>query len=218
MKLLLTSSGISNPSIKQSLRTLLGKSFQASHVTFIPTAANIEQGDKGWLVDDMMNVKNCGFATFDVIDIAAVGEKYWRPSFKKADVLVFGGGNTKYLREWIKKSGVEDVLPTFLKTKVYVGISAGSMVTAKKISLTYADMLYYEETGSFQDIEGLGFVDFEIRPHLNSRYFTKLTVPILEKIAAKTQRTFYGIDDNTAIQVIDGNIEVVTEGSWKKFN
>ena len=161
MKLLLTSSGNTNKSIESALLELLGKPFKEANITFIPTAANIEEGNKSWLVDDMYNFRKLGFASFDIIDISAVPKEIWFPSFQNADILVFGGGNVKYLREWIKNSGVEEALPELLKTKVYVGISAGSMVTAKNISLSYADILYYEETGGFKDIEGLGLVDLD---------------------------------------------------------
>src|SRR3972149_9243870 len=124
MKLLLTSSGNTNKSIENTLLDLLGKPFEKTNIVFIPTAANAEQGDKSWLVDDMNNFKKLNFASFDIIDLAAVPKSIWLPSFKKADVLVFGGGDTYYLLSWIKKSGLEKILPELLKTKAYVGISA----------------------------------------------------------------------------------------------
>lgn len=190
MKLLLTSSGITNESIEKEVLELLGKPFKKSHLTFVPTAANIEEGDKSWLVDDMYNFKKLGFSSFDVIDISAVSKDIWLPSFEKADVLVFGGGNVYHLLKWIKKSGLESMLPELLKTKVYVGISAGSMITAKNISLSSAGILYYEKTGNFEKIKGLGFVDFEIKPHLNSKWFPKVRIPFLEKLAKETLNIF----------------------------
>ncbi len=218
MKLLLTSSGITNKSIENALLELAGKPFGELHLTFVPTAANIEKGDKSWLVDDMNNFRKLNFASFDIIDISAVSKDIWLPSFQKADVLVFGGGNVYYLLKWLKKSGVEDILPGLLKTKVYVGISAGSMVTAKNFSLSRSNILYYEETKTLKNTKGLGFVDFEIRPHLNSEWFPKVRIPYLEKLAKETSNTFYVIDDNTAVKVVDKKISVVSEGKWKKFN
>lgn len=120
MKLLLTSSGKTNKSIGKALLDLLGKPFEKTNLTFIPTAANVEQGDKMWLVDDMNNFRKMNFASFDIVDISAVSKDIWFPSFNKADVLVFGGGDTYYLLSWIKKSGLEKILPELLKTKVYV--------------------------------------------------------------------------------------------------
>jgi dipeptidase E len=218
MKLLLTSSGITNISIANALSELLGKPFEKSAITFIPTAANVEKGDKTWLVEDMNNLKKLGFSLFDVIDISAVGREYWLPGFETADVLVFSGGNTSHLLTWLHKSGVAKELPRLLKTKVYMGISAGSMVTAKTVSLSKEGMLYYETVGSFVDSKGLGFVDFEIRPHLNSEWFPEVRLDFLEKIAQETKKPFYAIDDATAVKVDGSKISVVSEGQWKKFN
>ena len=134
-------------------------------------------------------------------------------------LLVFGGGNTKYLRSWIKKSGLEEILPSLLKNKVYVGISAGSMVTAKRVSLPSENILYYEKERDLgETLPGLGFVDFEIRPHLNSPHFPKVRLDFLEKLAHETKISFYAIDDQTAIKVVDKKISIVSEGEWKKFN
>ncbi len=218
MKLLLTSSGITNKSIEKAFLELLSKPFAKSHITFIPTAANVEKGDKTWLVTDMHNLLKLGFLTFDIVDISAVSKDVWLPSFENADVLVFGGGNVNHLLTWMKKSGVAELLPSLLKTKVYMGISAGSMVAAKNVSLSKAGMLYYEQTGKFENRTGLGFVDFEIRPHLNSPDFPKVRLDYLEKLAKETPTTFYALDDASTIKVIDGNISVVSEGKWRKFN
>lgn len=218
MKLLLISSGKTNKSIEKTLLELLGKPFNKSHLTFVPTSANVEKGDKKWLVDDMNNFRKLNFASFDIIDISAVPKAIWLPSFEKADILVFGGGNVYHLLKWIKKSGLVDKLPELLKTRVYVGISAGSMVTAKNFSLSRSNILYYEKNRSLKNTKGLGFVDFEVRPHLNSKWFPKVRVPYLEKLSKETPNTFYAIDDNTGVRVVDNKISIVSEGKWKKFN
>jgi len=218
MKLFLTSSGITNPTLAQALLHLLGKPFEKSHITFIPTASNMDKGDKTWLVNDMNNIKKLGFPTFEITDISIMPKEVWFPIFQSTDLLVFGGGTATYLMEWMEKSGVAAVLPELLKTKVYMGISAGSMVTAKQMSLTSQNILYYEQTGEFQPTKGLGFVDFEIRPHLNSPSFPKVRIDYLTQLAQKNPTVFYAIDDNTAVQVIDGEVTVITEGDWKKFN
>lgn len=218
MKLLLTSSGITNKSIERALLHLLGRPFDQANLTFIPTAANVEKGDKTWMVNDMNNLRLLGFAALDIMDISAVSKDIWYPSLESADILVFGGGNVNYLLEWTKKSGLAECLLKLLETKIYVGISAGSMVTAKNISLSSAGLLYYEKTDGFNNLEGLGLVDFEIRPHLNSEWFPKVTFEYLEKIAVVGGKSFYAIDDSTAVQVIDKKMEVITEGEWKRFN
>ncbi len=218
MKLLLTSSGITNKSIENALLELLDKPFNKANLVFIPTAANVEEDISGWLENDINNFKKLEFLSFEVIDIAKILKNIWLPIFEKSDVLVFGGGNTKYLYEQISDSGLKELLPGFLKNKVYVGISAGSMVTARNINFSSDSILYYEKTGKLENIKGLGFIDFEIRPHLNSKWFPKVRLDYLKKLAKKIPNTFYAIDDNTAVKIINGKISVVSKGAWKKFN
>lgn len=218
MKLLLTSKGITNPSIAKALGELLGKPFKKSRVAYIPTAGYSEPGDKGWIEEEMDTLHKLGFLSFDVVDISKVAKDIWLPLFEKADVLAFGGGSVEYLLGWLEKSGVKDVLPDLLKTRVYAGFSAGSMVTVKHVSLSKTSMLYYEQTGKLQNAEGLGFVDFEIRPHLNSPSFPNVRPKYLENLAKENPTPFYALDDNSAVKVDGDNISVVSEGEWKKYN
>lgn len=218
MKLLLTSSGVTNKTIENALLDLLGRPYKDSNIAFIPTAANIEVGDKNWLVNDMNNFRILGFNIFDVVDISAVSKKIWRTSLEAADIIVFGGGNVAYLSEWLCKSGLDKLLPKMLEDKIYVGISAGSMVATKIVSLSSASILYYEKSGELKTNKGLGLINFEIWPHLNSKWFPKVTVPYLQKLAPKIPKTLYAIDDESALKVVDEKIKVVTEGVWKKFN
>lgn len=217
MKLLLTSSGIKNKSIAKTLANLLNKQFEKSNIVFIPTASTLEVEDKHWLVNDMYNAMNLGFKNFYITDISVAPKDVWFPQVKDADVILVGGGNTEYLKDWMEKSGFEKSLPEFLKTKVYVGISAGSIVTAETINMSSAGVLYYEDNKKVPNRKGLGFVPFEIRPHLNSKYFPKVTEKFLGKMAGE-MGTFYAIDDETAIQVVDGKATVISEGKWEKFN
>jgi dipeptidase E len=218
MKLLLTSNGVSNYSIVKALGELLGKPFEKCSMTFIPTAANIERGDKKFVANDINNLVKLGFSTFDVMDISAVGKEHWLSSFETADLLVFGGGDVSHLLMWLKKSGVQKELPRLLKIRVYMGISSGSIIAAETVSLSTAGILYYEDKGTFTNEKGLGLVDFEIRPHLNSPDFPKVRIDYLSKLAAEYPTPFYAIDDTTAVKVDGENVSVISEGKWKKFN
>jgi len=131
MKLLLTSAGITNKTIKHAMQDLLGKSFKTLSVAFIPTAANVESGDKAWLIDNLNEFKQLGIASLDIVDISALPKDIWEHRLSQAQVLIFGGGNTYHLMYWLEKSGLKKLLPKLLESKVYVGISAGSMVTTK---------------------------------------------------------------------------------------
>ena len=132
MKLLLTSAGLSNPSITKALERLLGKSTKGAKLAFIPTAANVESGDKSWMIEDLNNFQKAGFQV-DIVDISAVPKDIWLPRLQEAEILFLGGGNTFHLMHWIKQSGLQDELPTLLKTRIYAGISAGSCIAGPTI-------------------------------------------------------------------------------------
>ncbi len=220
MKLLLTSAGLTNNSISKALLGLLDKPAQESNLAFIPTAANVEEGDKSWLINDLVNIKKQDFTCVDIVDISALPETIWKPRLEAADILFFSGGDSFYLMHWLNKSGLTKLLPELLKTRVYVGISAGSMVTGPNLSLSQSKQLYGSTRGDSdsRDVEGLSFVDFLIRPHLNSPSFPKVRADFLGEIANKSPEKIYAIDDNTAIKVVDGEVEIISEGEWKEFN
>jgi dipeptidase E len=219
MKLLLTSGGLLNKSMRDALLELVGKSAEQFSIAFIPTAANVEGGDKGWLVNDLFIFKNLNPKMLDIVDISAVAKDIWQPRLEAADVLVFGGGNTFHLMHHIRESGLAELLPELLKTRLYVGISAGSMVAAPKLLPPGIQLLYYpDETGEYQEEKGLGFVDFNIRPHLNSLNFPKVRDKNLQELAKQVSETMYAIDDETAISVINGQVKIITEGEYKVYN
>ena len=218
MNLLLTSGGLTNESIAAALLDLAGRSASELSVAFVPTASNVEVGDKGWLIDDLKNIQKQGFNSVDIVDISALPREIWQPRLEAADVFVFGGGNSFHLMHWINVSGLGELLPELLKTRVYVGISAGSMVMSKDLSLSQSQRLYYEDLDRTEEMKGLGFVDFFTRPHLNSPHFTKIRKEYLEELAQEIPETIYALDDDSAVKVIDGDIEVVSEGECLVFN
>jgi len=217
MKLLLTSGGLENKSIIKSLQKLVEKPFDKLKVAFVPTASAVEDGNKDWLIHDLIKLQELKFESIDIVDISAIPNDMWLKRLKEADILYFEGGNTRHLIYWIKKSGLADLLPELLKTRVWVGVSAGSMVVTKDISLSSSKKLHGEDH-DINNNSGLGYLNFHIRPHLNSKYFPDVTLENIQKIADDAKETIYVLDDNSAIQVIDGDISVISEGVWKKFN
>lgn len=218
MKLLLTSGGITNQSIARAFLDLVGKKPEDTSVVFIPTASNTEIGDKSWLINDLVNLKKQNFKSIDIADISAIGEEIWKPKLEEADVLFFEGGNACHLMEWINKSGLVNFLPAFLKNKVYVGVSAGSMVTNKKLNLKILHSIYEENIEITEEMAGLGYVDFYFVPHLNSPYFKSRNEDFIKDILKNFREKVYALDDNSAIKVVDGQVEVISEGKWFLIN
>lgn len=215
MKLLLTSAGLSNQSIVKAIENLLGKSAKGAKLAFIPTAANVEPGDKSWMIEDLNNFQKAGFEV-DIVDISAISKEIWLPHLRTAEVLFLGGGNTFHLMYWIKKSGLQDELPDLLKTRVFAGISAGSCVAGPTIYNSVQNL--FGETYELEIKEGLSLADFQIIPHLNSTYFEKIRKENLEQASKDLTEPVYAIDDNSAVSVDGEKIEVISEGEWYKFN
>ena len=129
----------------------------------------------------------------------------------KTDALLVYGGDVLYLCRWMRESGLAALLPS-LRDTVYVGISAGSMVTAPVFGETYDD-----PATPFVIDEGLGLVDFALLPHLDHEDHPESSTPKVARMAAELPVPTYGIDDQTALKVIDGTVEVVSEGRWQRF-
>ncbi len=219
MKLLLTSNGLSNQSIAKALFELVGKDAKDTSLVFIPTAANIEIGNKDWFINDLNNLYKQGFKSISITDISAVPKDTWLPQMEEADVIFFEGGNTYYLMEWVNKSGLASLLPELLKTKVYVGVSAGSLITNPKIGESISKIIYdLDSKNEFSNMDALNFVDFYSIPHLNSPHFLKTREENIKKIAEALPKKIYALDDNSALKIIDGNVEIMTEGECLEFN
>ncbi|MFA6194693.1 MAG: Type 1 glutamine amidotransferase-like domain-containing protein [Patescibacteria group bacterium] len=218
MKLLLTSNGLSNQSIAKALFELVGRPASETTIVFIPTAMNVARGSKEWFINDLYNIKKQGCKFIDIVDISALPEDAWKPRIEAGDVLFFSGGHSSHLMRWLKESGLAELLPELLKTRVYAGISAGSAVATPTLVLSDGDKkAYYEEKFGYRSEEALHFVDFYVCPHFNSPKHLSARKEYIEPIARETGKTFYALDDESALKIVDDKIEVITEGEYLKL-
>jgi dipeptidase E len=220
MKLLLTSAGIKNASINDALVDLLGKPIAESSALCIPTASYAMPGGGGpawnFIAGREPRTPMCelGWKSLGVLELTAlpsIDEEQWVPMVRKTDVLLVNGGDPMYLSYWMQQSGLADLLPSLRET-VYVGLSAGSMVMAPNIGEDF--VRWRPPTG---DDKTLGLVDFAMFPHLDHEALPDNSMADAEKWAAGMAVPAYAIDDETAIKVTDGTIDVVSEGHWKRF-
>jgi dipeptidase E len=218
LKLLLTSGGVTNTSIRRALVDLLGKPTADATALCIPTAQwghpmcgpvsarGFVSGMRPWGGLTSMEWKSLGL--LELSALPTVGAERWVPWVEEADVLLVDGGDATYLCHWMRESGLADLLPAMTDT-VWVGVSAGSMVMTPRIG---ADFVHWP---SAPDDRTLGVVDFSIFPHLDA--FPTNTLTDAERWAAEIGIPGYAIDEQTAIKVVDGSVEVVSEGQWTKF-
>lgn len=220
MKLVLTSGGISNKSIEDELRNLIDKDFNDVKVLFCITASNYDGGDMNdWLIDDLECLKKMGFK-IDICDINGIDINRFLPRFEWADVYYFEGGNTQWLRNCIKLSGLEEHLTRLLETRVWIGASAGSCVLCPTVCNSCQDL--FDENIEGYPTDGLDFVDFQFIPHLNNSFCPKINYDNILKssfyLDKKDGNKVYLVDDSSAVFVNNGNIKVVSEGKWFEIN
>ncbi|MCX2680648.1 Type 1 glutamine amidotransferase-like domain-containing protein [Galbibacter sp. EGI 63066] len=219
MKLLLTSAGISNTSIRNALVDLLNKPITEASALFIPTAIYaIAEGTDiarkvicGTLGDPFCELGWKSLGVLELTTLPSIKKELWIPTLQKTDALLVGGGDCQYLCYWMQQSGLAELLPSLLLKTVYVGLSAGSMI------MTRFGTTYDNHTLLGKSDKSLGIVDFALHPHLDHESFPENSLANLEKLATTIPVPSYAIDDNTAIKVTDGNIEVISEGQWKLF-
>jgi dipeptidase E len=219
MKLLLTSGGIKNPSIHNALLDLLGKPIADCNALCIPTASYALPGGAtmAWRFisgqEPACPMCELGWKSLGVLELTAlpsIDRKLWVPTVQAADVLLVNGGDPLYLSYWMQQSGLADLLPSL--DAVYVGLSAGSMVMAPSIGEFFVG--WKPPTGGDAT---LGLVDLALFPHLDHEELPENTMANAERWATNMAVPAYAIDDDTALKVIDGVVEVVSEGHWKRF-
>ena len=220
IRFLLTSAGIKNTSIHNALVDLLGKPIAESSALCIPTASYAMPGGAAmaWrFISGSATTPMCelGWKSLGVLELTAlpsIDKKHWVPMVQETDALLVNGGDPLYLCYWMRQSGLADLLPSLRREAVYVGLSAGSMVMAPNIGEDF--VRWKPPTGSDRT---LGLVDFSMFPHLDHEDLPDNSMADAERWAAGMPVPGYAIDDQTAIKVTDGTVEVVSEGHWKLF-
>jgi dipeptidase E len=226
VKFLLTSGGIRNPSIDDALVGLLGKPIAESSALVIPTAIYPFPGGgrMAWQAicgHGRSPLAELGWKSLGVLELTAlpsINEESWVPMVRETDALLVWGGDVLYLCYWMRESGLADLLPS-LSESVYVGVSAGSIVVTP-YNCDAEFNLQNVPAGSDRAREGdraLGLVDFTLKPHMDHEDFPDASLANIEKWASGIPVPTYAIDDQTAIKVSDGAVEVVSEGHWKLF-
>jgi dipeptidase E len=221
MKFLLTSAGIKNRSIRDALVGLLGKPIAEASALCIPTASYAHPmagPGAAWRFisgrEPRCPMCELGWKSLGVLELTAlpsIDEALWVPAVRETDVLLVNGGDTLYLCHWMRQSGLADLLPSLRET-VWVGLSAGSLVMAPNIGEYFVQ--WKPPTGGD---EALGLVDFAMFPHLDHPELPDNSLAAAERWAAGMRVPAYAIDDETAIRVVDGAVDVVSEGHWKLF-
>ena len=222
MKLLLTAGGVTNPSIESALVGLLGKPIAESTALCIPTAMYahpwVGPGEKPWRFiagQEQNPMVSLGWRSMGILELTALPSldpDLWVPRVREIDCLLASGGDVLYLAHWMKESGLAAMLPEL--DAVWVGLSAGSMVMTPRVG---DDFCQWRPPGGGDDTT-LGLVGFSICPHLVPDGGQGNTMAEATAWAAGIDGPAYVMDDATAIEVVDGQVRVVSEGEWHLLN
>ena len=221
-RLLLTSAGVRNATIRNALINLLGRPIEECTALCIPTAMyghpyagpgeNVWKFVAGRSEQPMIELGWKSVGLIELTALPSIDKERWISLVRNSDVLLVSGGDALFLSHWMRESGLNDLL-TELKDTVWVGMSGGSMVMSPRIGKEFVG--WKQPSG---DDRALGLVDFAIFPHLDNESLPDNTMAAARKWAAGLDCVAYAIDDETAICVVDGVVDVVSEGHWHRFD
>ena len=219
MKLLLTSGGVTNSSIRKALQDLLAKPISECNALACSTASypmvnGAQLAQNFYDPNGESAMTNLGWKSVGILELTAlpsISEEIWKQQLRNADVMLVNGGAPLYLHHWMKTSGVAEFIST-LEHLVYVGLSAGSMIMTPRIGEEFVDWKQPDGTDTT-----LGLVDFSIFPHLDHPLLTENTMAAAIEWSKKLGNDAYAIDEDSAIKVVAGQVEIISEGNWKKF-
>jgi dipeptidase E len=219
MKLLLTSNGLTNPTLRDALRAMLGKPFGSANIVYVPTASVAEPGDHGWMVEAMGRLYGLGWREFDVLELNGLPRTMVRNRLLHADVIYVGGGNHYHLARSITGNDLAGDFLEALESRVYAGVSAGSMIFSRHLTEhsaeVFGDGADLHVLGATSVESPFGLFDWYLKPHLNSPDFPQRDDAWADRIADRADFPVYLIDDETAIRVDGDQVDVVSEGRWR---
>lgn len=219
MNLLLTAGGLRNASLRDALRDMLGRPFDTANAVYVPTASTAEPGDHGWFLTDLNRVHSLGWKEFDVLELNGLPRQTVLERLRHADVIYVGGGNHYHLARSITGNGLAQGFLEALEERVYVGFSAGAMQFSRHLNERSAEV--FEDARDLRALGAttleppFGLFDWYLKPHLNSPDFPERDDAWADAIVERADFPVYFLDDDSAVRVRDGEVDVVSEGRWR---
>jgi dipeptidase E len=215
VRLLLTSAGIRNESLRLALTDLAERPLGHAKVVFVVTAATAQAGHHDWLVADLNRCYDLGWDEFNVLDFNGIPRSAVLRRLRNADVIYVTGGNTYHLARSIADNNLADDILDLLDHKVYAGASAGSMIFTRsltdRLTASYGtdDETYHDSGG--RSVSPFDLFDWWIMPHVDFNGGSPL-------VARPVGCSYYALDDQSGVRVVEGHVDVVSEGAWTFVN
>lgn len=163
------------------LFTEFESNLQGKTVTFIPTASTVEEV-VFYVEAGKKALEDLGLIV-EELDVAAENLEEITMTLKKNDFIYVTGGNTFFLLQELKRTGADKlILEEIAKGKLYIGESAGAVITSPNISYIQS-MDSVKKATNLTNYDALNLVDFYTLPHYNNTPFKKITQQIIADYA-----------------------------------
>ena len=135
-----------------------------------------------------------------------VDREKMRAKFERADFLYVGGGDTVFMLESWKESGLLDFIrEAYDRGTLVAGLSAGAICWFEEM---YSDSVV---EGEYAMYPGLGWIKGKISPHYNERMLDFDEIVLYNRFRA------WGIENDAALEFADGE-PVRTIGGGKVYD
>ena len=160
------------------VKKFLNEKTESKKILFIPTPTNVDEYKK-YIHLTQKVFEDFGYEV-ENFDISVFSEETVKEKISETKIIFVSGGNTFYLLQELKKKN----LISYLREKIengllYIGESAGSVITAPNIG--YADIVDDKALATeLNDYTGLNLVDFYVVPHFEEEPFVESSRKVVE--------------------------------------
>lgn len=223
MRMLLTSGGVVDGPIRDTLVELVGRPLAEARTVAVIDAMLPFPGDKGRMLEDLQQYRSLGWAECDVLSLFGGPRSVIEARLRAADVVFGYGGSNHWLAHAWHATGLAPLLAELVEEKVYVGLSAGSMIFSRLQAATVDALDDHEEVAMLQ-LESVApavpLFDWFPLCHLGAPFLPQQTPEWGARGAARLGAPVWFLDDESALLVRDpaAEPEVVSTGRWLRFD
>ena len=199
----------------EAAERMIGKPRDKINIAIINEASAMEFAHHRWAIDTMTSLSTNFGGDIEIVHLLALRKDKILERCMAADMIAVLGGNVDWLQFVFDKTGFSEILPEILKTKLYHGSSAGSMVMGHRPSDKIQEALYGKQS-AFGVTKYLDLIDLSILPHFNSEDMPEINVALARQESEEVDYPVYALSDAAAI-VIDGDDISVIGGEYVKF-
>lgn len=201
--LILTSNGISSESLFIKVKQLLNK--DAKIAAIITTASNFHEQKEINIQRHTEILTRLGLQV-ELFDLAEQPPTL----LEKYDLIFLMGGNTFYLLDIMRKTNCKDLFAKYIKDKVVIGASAGSIVFGSTIGFIYELEPQGNDLVGLTDFTGLCLTNTHVFPHVS--LLTKAFDRCLERLSAFEKSNnikLILIEDGQGVFINENNIIII---------